>query len=228
MNKVMNNIIYFKDFLIEKRSDRVMSAKDLLDSDFENNLNFEGKWKEIFGNPTPNFSLAVTGAAFSGKTSFLLEFAYYLASNFGKVIYISTEEYGGKSLQTKLEETIKRSGIKSHDKNGKFLVPENLFFAKGMVDLEPYQFIIIDSVSDVNLDIEDYKELTDIYEDAAFIVVLQQTKSKIFRGTNEWLHEVDIFSEIKNGIVTTTKNRYYEKSMYDYFNDKILKYRNND
>lgn len=217
----MENILDFKQFILEKRSDRVMTAKELLETDFEDNLKFEGKWKAMFSNPAPNFELGVSGAPFSGKTSLLLEFAYYLASNFGKVIYISTEEYNSKALYDKLKSLVKTVG---ETDEGTFQIPENLSFAKGMVDLEPYEFVIIDSVSDVNLDIIDFKELTDIYENTAFIIVLQYTKSQHFRGSNEYLHEVDIFSDIKDGVVTTTKNRYGEKSMYDYFNDKPLKY----
>lgn len=219
-------ILKFDEFLNEKRSDRVMTAKELLQKDFGDVLEFEGKWEHMFGKPSPNFSMMLTGAPSSGKTTLLLEFAYYLAVNFGKVIYISTEEFGSKTLQDKLKLV-----VKNLDKNGgdnKFFVPDQLYFSKGMADLTDYDFVIIDSVSDVYLDIENYKELSDIYPQKAFILVLQYTKAGQFRGTKEWEHEVDIYSEISGGVVSTIKNRFFSSKelfglQYDYFNDKVIK-----
>jgi predicted ATP-dependent serine protease len=220
MNK---RVKYFDEFLKEAKSDRVISAKDLLETDFEDYLEFDGKWEKIFGKPAPDMSMMLSGAPASGKTSILLEFSYYLASNFGKVIYISSEEFGSITLVDKLEEIIKTSGIKSEDGEGKFLLPDNLFFAKGMTDLEDYDFVIIDSVNDLNLDLMDYKEIRDIYPKKAFISVLQYTKAGDFRGGLDWEHEMDISAIIEAGVVTVKKNRYSaENSKYDYFNDEEL------
>lgn len=218
----MKVIKYFKDFLNEKKSDRVVSAKDLLQTDFDDYLDFEGKWKDIFGKPAPDMSMMLSGAPASGKTTILLEFSYYLASNFGKVIYISSEEFGSVTLVEKLEQIVKKTGKKSKEHEGKFLLPDNLFFAKGMTDLEDYDFVVIDSVNDLQLDLSDYKEIRDIYPKKAFISVLQYTKSGDFRGGLDWEHEMDISARIEAGIVTTKKNRYYTDTKYDYFNDELL------
>lgn len=218
-------ILKFNEFILEKRSDRVVSAKDLVEMDFGNNLEFQGKWNIMFGNPAPNFSMILTGAPSSGKTTLLLEFAFYLAENFGKVLYISTEEYGSSTLQNKLKDVIKKSGEKID--GDKYKLPERLDFAKGMTDLTDYDFIFIDSVSDVNMDLVDYKELSDVYADKAFISVLQFTKGSkgetSFRGSLEWEHEVDIYAMIDSGVVQVFKNRYGAKSKYDYFNNESIR-----
>lgn len=221
MKRILNFDIYIKS-IQEKKSDRVISAKDLLNTDFDDMLEFTGKWEHLFGNPSPDFSMMLSGAPASGKTTILLEFAYYLASNFGKVIYISSEEFGSITLHDKLEEIVKRAGLHSEKNDGKFLLPDTLFFAKGMTDLEGYDFIIIDSVNDLNLDLSDYKEIRDIYDKKAFISVLQYTKSGDFRGGLDWEHEMDIACRIEAGVVDVNKNRYGQKGIYDYFNDKPL------
>jgi len=219
----------YKIFESELPSDRLISAEDLLNKDFEKGLDFENKYKILFGKPAPNFSMMLFGQPGSGKTYFSLEFAYYL-TNFGKVLYISSEEYGSVTLQDKLKDIIeKQEGghkLKSNnlDKDN-IKIPDNLFFAKGMIDLEDYNFIFIDSVNDLDIDIMDYKEIRDIYSKTAFISILQSTKEMGFRGGKSWEHEMDIAAEVENGVVKVYKNRYVESSelnSYDIFNDKMV------
>jgi predicted ATP-dependent serine protease len=214
----------FIQFINELKSDRVMSANDLLNQDYKDNLQFEGKWKDIFNSIAPDFTMMVTGAPGSGKTSFLLEFAYYLASNFGKVLYISSEEYGSVTLADKLEKIIKEKGLHktSDDGTEKSLIPKNLFFGKGFTDLQDYDFIVLDSVNDMNLDLMNFKEVRDIYSDKGFILVLQYTKAGDYRGGKDWEHECDVALDMKEGYIQTFKNRYGKKVCYDYFNDKVI------
>ena len=217
---------YFKRFdeIMEENSDRTMSAKDLLSMDFKDNLDFTGKWFDIFDKPAPDFSMLFSGEPGSGKTTILLEFAYYLAVNFGKVLYISSEEYKSITLAEKFKDVIKRKIYKDKDIKDVEL-PTNLTFSKGMVDLQDYDFIIIDSVTYLDMDISYFKEIKDIYPDKGFVLVLQHTKSgTIYRGGKEWEHEVSIYADVEVGVITIYKNRYGKKKCYDYFNDKILPY----
>ena len=201
-----------------------MSASDLLNQDYEDNLIFDGKWLKIFGSIAPDFTMMVTGAPGSGKTTFLLEFSYYLSSNFVKVLYISSEEYGSVTLAEKLKKIIKDKGLhKNEDGEEKSLIPKNLFFGKGFTDLQDYDFVIIDSMSDLNLDLEDFKEIRDIYPEKGFIVVLQYTKAGDFRGSKEIEHECDIAIDMKQGYIKMFKNRYGKNICYDYFKDVVIK-----
>lgn len=220
----MKRIKPFVQFINELKSDRVMSASDLLNQDYKDNLQFEGKWADIFGSIAPDFTMMVTGAPGSGKTSFLLEFAYYLASKFGKVLYISSEEYGSVTLAEKLEKIIKDKGLHKTDEDGKekSLIPKSLFFGKGFTDLQDYDFVILDSVNDMNLDLMDFKEIRDIYSTKGFILVLQYTKAGDYRGGKDWEHECDIALDMKEGYIKMFKNRYGKKVCYDYFKDSII------
>jgi predicted ATP-dependent serine protease len=212
LKKITNKMKYFKTFE-QRLTDRVMSASDLVQSTDENDLlQLSGIYESLFGKPSKNFDLSLSGAPSSGKTTFLLKFAYYLATNFGKTLYVSSEEFGSVTLVDKLKEL-------SEDKS----LPENLFFAKGMSDMTDYKFVIIDSITDLGIEIEDYKEIREIYPETAFIVVLQQTKAGDYRGSKEWLHEVEIFADIEDGAIYVTKNRYGVYGAYDFFNKEIIK-----
>jgi predicted ATP-dependent serine protease len=206
------------------KSDMVMSASDLLNKDYATNLKFEGRWGDMLGDISPDFSMMVSGAPGSGKTTFLLEFAYYLASNFGKVLYISSEEYGSVTLAEKLKDIIKTKGLYKKDVKGiqKSLIPQDLFFGKSFSDLTDFNFIIVDSINDIDLDLMDFREIRNIYPDKGFVLVLQTTKSEDYRGGKDWEHEVDIALFMKDGKINMFKNRYGEFRCYDYFNDESI------
>lgn len=221
----MKFIKKYEKWILEK-NDMVMSASDVLKKNYADVLEFDNKWNYLFNDPSPDFTMMVSGEPGSGKTTMLLEFAYYLASNFGKVLYISSEEYDTMTLNNKLKEVIKNR-IYKNQKSDKYEIPKNLFFGKSFTDLEPYDFIIVDSVTELNLDIMDYRELRDIYPKKSFILVLQHTKAKEFRGSKEWEHEVAIYAEIEDGIITINKNRFGVKTCYDYFNDEKIKCNDN-
>lgn len=215
--------IFESEYNTKKPSDRTMSASDLLKQDFGKGLDFESnpRYDYMFGSPANNFSMMIHGEPGSGKTSFLLDFALYLTL-FGKVIYISSEEYGSKSLQTRFKEALRNNDeVHVNDSDdSKVIVPSNLEFAKGMTDLEDYDFIIVDSVNDMDLDIMSFKEIHDIYDNKAFILVFQSIKEEGgFRGGKDWVHEVDIAAEIVEGIVYIHKNRYGIPKVYDFFNN---------
>lgn len=60
-------------------------------------LDFSGKWKDLIGTPETNFCLMVYGKPGQDKSYFTLELSEYLASNFGTVLFNSSEE-AGRSL----------------------------------------------------------------------------------------------------------------------------------
>jgi predicted ATP-dependent serine protease len=214
----------FLQFINELKSDRVMSASDLLKQDYKDNLVFDDKWDDILGSISPDFTMLVSGVPGSGKTSFLLEFSYYLASNFGKVLYISSEEYGSVTLADKLKFIIKNKGLHKTDEEGKEkgLIPKNLYFGKGFIDLQDYDYVIIDSINDLNLDLMEFREIRNIYPNKGFVIVLQTTKSEDYRGGKDWEHECDLALFLKKGKINMFKNRYGDLKCYDYFNDEVI------
>jgi predicted ATP-dependent serine protease len=196
-----------------KYFEKIVSAQELLDNTDMTVLEFNEAYQKLLGKPAPNFDLLIHGGPSAGKSTFLMKFAKYLANDFGKVLYVSSEEFGSITLAKKVR------ALKN--------IPKNLFFVRDIVeekenckeceksgyitedvDLSPFNFVIIDSVNDIGINIARYKELRDKYPQIAFILVLQHTKGGTFKGGKEWEHEVEIAAEVKEGKVNTYKNRY--------------------
>jgi hypothetical protein len=169
-------------------------------------LNFFSFWHSLFGSPARNFTMMFHGEPHNGKTIFLLKLAQYLAENFGEVLYVSSEEFASPTMTKKVNEFLNP-------------LPSRLHFAENLndPDLSQYQFIILDSVNDLGLKINQYKELRKEHPDKAFIFILQHTKAGDFKGGKDWEHIAEIAGEVEKGVVTLTKNRYAPKSMLDFF-----------
>ncbi|HMX00863.1 MAG TPA: hypothetical protein PKL56_15955 [Cyclobacteriaceae bacterium] len=169
-------------------------------------LTFSSIWHSLFGNPARNFTMMFHGEPHNGKTIFLLKLAQYLASNFGKVLYVSSEEFASPTMTKKVNEFLSP-------------LPSTLHFAENLQDpdLSDYQFIIMDSVNDLGLKINEYKELRKEHPDTAFIFILQHTKAGDFKGGKDWEHIAEIAGEVHKGVVNITKNRYAPKNTLDFF-----------
>lgn len=172
----------------------MMSAADMMNVSYQTLL-FEGDYQKLIGKPQVNFSLMVWGNPGSGKSTFSLGFANYLASKFGKVAYLSSEEYGSYTLQDKL----KRVGS----------ISDKLFFIKDLAQFnKDFQFLVIDSVNNFGLELEQFTQLRKQHPSAGIILVMQATKGGQFKGSKAWEHDVDTVIELDNGKAFTTKNRF--------------------
>jgi hypothetical protein len=80
----------------------VMSADELVEYKYDS-YPFDGKWKNLIGNPAKSFHMMVFGRPKQGKSIFCFQLAKYL-SKFGKVLYIASEEGFSATLQQKLQE----------------------------------------------------------------------------------------------------------------------------
>jgi hypothetical protein len=169
-------------------------------------LNFFTFWLSLFGMPAKNFTMMFHGEPHNGKTIFLLKLAQYLAENFGQVLYVSSEEFASPTMTKKVNEFLNP-------------VPQRLHFSENLTDpnLSDYAFIILDSVNDLGLKINQYKEIRKAHPDTGFIFILQHTKAGDFRGGKDWEHVAEIVGEVSKGVVTVTKNRYASKSTLDFF-----------
>lgn len=158
----------------------IMSSVDILKLKFEK-LGFTGKWLNFIGNPTKNFSMMIYGQPKFGKSILAINFASYLANNFGTVLYIAREEGIDDTLQEKLESA-------AH--------PD--LFAVGSLpeDLESFDFIFLDSVNKLGLTPDQIDELRIKYPNKGFIAVFQTRKDGNFRGSQEFQHDVDIVVEV--------------------------------
>ncbi len=69
-------------------------------------------------------------------------------------------------------------------------------------NLSAYDFIITDSVSRGNLDLSQMQQLKADWPDKNFIFLFHTTKDGLPRGTNQFLHEVDVLVNVKDGVAT--------------------------
>ena len=170
-------------------------------------LNFQGKWLDFFGLPSTNFHLVLHGMSGEGKSTFAIQFAKYLAQNFGRVLYISGEEGFAKTFNDKLT---------NNDAACPDLFVADLHsFEEILKDVpaDTFNFKFFDSVDDMSIDAKKLKELRKLYKDSALITISQSTKDGKMRGSNQIKHDSDMAVQVDNGIATTTKNRFKQKGM---------------
>ncbi|MCG3165003.1 MAG: hypothetical protein POELPBGB_00763 [Bacteroidia bacterium] len=205
-NKILGDV---KPPIIQT-TDKVISSKELKTMDYKS-LNFQNRWRDFFGLPAVIFSLAVHGKPGEGKSTFCIQFAQYLAENFGMVVFISGEEGFSKTLRDK---------VVNNKADSPFL-----FFAdyKNYDEIKDklenkFHFIFLDSLDTLQIDTMRLRDLRELFPNSAFITISQSTKDGKMRGSNEIVHDADIAVKVENGVAITTKNRFKERDMrFDVF-----------
>ena len=160
----------------------VMNSMDFARLQF-NTIGLKGKWYDLIGDPSSNFTAMVFGKPKMGKSYLCIDFAGYLARNHGKVLYVAKEEGLDMTLQKKL--------------NDKDVAHPNLYVASILPEnLSPYDFIFLDSVNRLSLSPEDLNQLKASNPSKSFIFIFQTTKMGAFRGANTFQHDVDVVIEV--------------------------------
>lgn len=201
--KVLKKDAIAKEPVKETLSGGIISVAQLSATKYDV-LKLNPYYKKIFGSPATNFDMCLHGEPGAGKTVFLLKAANYFATNFGKTLFVTTEEFGSATLIKKVK-----------DFN---ITSSNLFFAPKLTDvnISDYKVIFLDSVNHSGLTLDDYKELRIKYPNTAFVLVLQTTKGGTFKGGKDWPHEVEICMRLYRDKLTgvryaeVTKDRYTE------------------
>lgn len=187
-------------------SNKIISSQHLKKMDFKA-LDFQGKWKILFGYPSVNFHCVLHGMSGEGKSTFAIQFAKYLADSFGRVIYVSGEEGFSKTFKDKFS---------NNNAESKFLDVADLRTFDDIideVDPETYNFIFIDSLDNMKIDAAKMKVIRERYKNSALITISQSTKDGKMRGSYEIVHDCDMAVNVSKGIAVSTKNRFKEKGM---------------
>jgi hypothetical protein len=180
---------------------KIISSVDLLKMDFEV-FPFGGDWYGFLGTPSSSFQMSVFGKAGQGKSTYSVQVANYLASNFGSAIYVSGEEGFCLTFQKK---------FRDHGAASLHLdVADIRTYSELVKSIEPgrYRFIILDSFDTLKIIAEQLRELKLRYKDCAFITISQVTKSGDARGSYQVMHDSDIIVEVISGKAITIKNRF--------------------
>jgi len=178
----------------EARPTGVMNSQDFVKLKFEG-LGFTGKWLNFIGDPAKGFTAMVFGKPKFGKSYLCIDFAGYLARNQGKTLYVAKEEELDATLQKKVsDKSVAHPNLDVSDQ-----LPD---------DLSPYSFVFLDSVSKLGLSPQDLSQLEKQYPNTSFIYIFQVRKDGIFKGKNEFQHDVDVVIEVPEKGLAVQNGRY--------------------
>lgn len=175
-------------------------------------LEFEGKFKELIGNPSRVFSAIIWGLPKGGKSNLALRFADYLQEYFGKTIYIAAEE--GESVT--LQEKFKDIG------GSKLTVVES----RNREDISDYlkvsdaEFVFIDSINTAGIDSDYLELLKEENVKKSFVGITQATKGGTFKGDQALTHNCDFMIKVVDG-VTYHSGRFNQASEIKIFEEPL-------
>ncbi len=173
----------------------VISSEDLLNYSY-NRYDFDGKWGQFIGQPSVNFHAMVYGRPKQGKSILSIQWAKYLSENFGRVLYVASEEGYSVTLQNKVSE------FAMNNKNLDFANFRDFEEIKSAVIKGNYRFVFIDSVNFINISPGDVEQIKSENKNTAFITIQQATKGGAFRGSQEFAHNCDIIIQVEAGIAS--------------------------
>jgi predicted ATP-dependent serine protease len=182
-----------------------MNSMDFANIEFET-IGLKGKWFDLIGDPSSNFTAMVFGKPKMGKSYLCIDFAGYLARNHGKVLYVAKEEGLDYTLQQKL-----------NDKN---VAHPNLYVSSVLPEsLVAYDYIFLDSVNKLGLSPDDLTKLKAMNPAKSFIFIFQSTKDGKFRGANSFQHDVDVVIEVPEKGKAVQFGRFNQGGEIDIFDD---------
>ncbi len=153
---------------------RALSVDNVLNAKF-NGLDFDGKWREAFGEPERAHSWAIWGQSGSGKTTFNMQLAKYL-SGFERVLYNSLEE----GLSASIRSVYKRVGITSQNKV--MLISESMKdLEKRLLKPKSPNIVIIDSLRHTRFRWNDYDRFCKLF-DKKILIWIMHAKGKEPKG----------------------------------------------
>jgi predicted ATP-dependent serine protease len=179
----------------ESDENGIMSSNDLVNYKY-NKYNFSGKWNEFVGQPSINFHAMIYGRPKQGKSILAVQFAQYLSENFGRVLYVASEEGFSVTLQNKVSEFAK------NNPNLDFANYRDFEQIRNALIKRKYKFVFIDSVNFIKITPEDVEDIKHDNRNTAFITIQQATKNGNFRGSQEFAHNCDIIIRVDSGMAT--------------------------
>ncbi len=174
-----------------------MNSVDFMNEKFDC-IKLTGRWRKLIGLPQSDAKIMFYGRPGNGKSTLAIQFAAYVSRTLGyKTLYVTSEEAFSYTFQEKLQRL-------------KAANPNLTITGEFPYDVSKYKFIFIDSVNHSRMSPEDVNNLP---EGKFYVYVFQTTKGGQFRGSQEYLHDVDAEIRVENMQAQAGKNRFggYEK-----------------
>lgn len=173
-----------------------ITARDLAKMRFKT-IGYNGRYKDVIGDPAIGFRMMVYAKPFEGKSSFAIEFCKDLAElGKGRIAYLALEEGISASMKKKVVD------------RGAANVDGLDFLGYMPASFAGYNFVVIDSVSDRSMKREALRELFSQNPDICFICIFHATKEGTARGGLDYSHDMDIILKIENHKPVVEKNRF--------------------
>lgn len=158
-----------------------------------------GEFAPLLGEVTLPFSLIVSGKPGSGKTTFFMQLIRHICISYPsqRVLFVSNEEGFSPSMAAKL-------------KRFNFGNVRNLAITEDLPRSIDYDFVFVDSVNSLRLDLPQFKALIakQNARGGAFLAIMQATKQGRFKGASEFEHYPSISLGASGGVIENIKNRF--------------------
>ena len=178
---------------IKVENGEALTAQEITHHEIER-LPFTGKFAELIGQPSIPFHTLIYGKPKSGKSIFSLIFADYLATNFGDVLYIASEEGYKGTLKQKVNE------FTSTPADLHFIDLRDFDAIYHYTDKNKFDFIFIDSVDFCKITVDQVEVLKANNPGTSVAIVKQATKAGDFRGSQEYAHNCDVMIDVREGV----------------------------
>ena len=198
--KVLKNTIKLQKKSIPQKQNLsgVMSVTDAINGKFDL-IGLDGDYLKLIGEACKPTSFFIYGPGGSGKSSFTLKFANYMAQKGNKILYVAGEQFNTPVFSKMLQRL-------------KIVDTKNFVIVKDLQTVSPknFDFIAIDSKDSLNFQINDYVDLHKKYPHLSFVILSQGTKGGSFTGSEKWRNMVDtmIYCEQLIAYTNQDKNRW--------------------
>ena len=189
----------------ERLPDGIKTAREVSSMQFTK-LGLTGRWRDLFGDVVEPFAAMIWSKPGKGKSTLAIEFSLMLARVFNrKVLYVASEE----GFRATLAEKFRRLGGDS----------DLVYITESLPrDLSPYQYVILDSITDMSLEYEQLNALREQFPQVTFIYIAQATIDGNYRGKKDIEHLVDVSIYINDAkIAQAQKARFGGKGSIEVF-----------
>lgn len=168
---------------IEEDTPSIKSRQPICSTDFMHQkfarYPIQEPWVKIFGQVEPGKHTIIFAKEKLGKTTAMVDFAGYLSRNHGSVLFVQKEEELSGTFQDKLEQT--------RASNPNLYLIEDL---PSVDELRDYKFVILDSVTRLNLSPGQLLSLQKrLGKDTTIFAIVHATKDGKHRGSNDYVHD---------------------------------------